>query len=79
MEKRKKRGISPNEMAFRPKELHSLFEDAGYSIESTAMRDFLHPSTPKALIPFVNTLGKTLESMPVIKMWSGSIWIQGTI
>lgn len=79
VEKRRMRGVSPNEMAFRPGELRSVFTDAGYAVENLYMRDFLHPSIPAPLIPAFSLAGRVAESMPLLKLWSGSIWIQGSI
>lgn len=79
MEARKSRGVSPTEMAFHPDELRKLFEEAEYTVSGVAMRDFLHPSIPQPLIPVMQVLGSIAESLPLVKLWSGSIWIQGTI
>jgi SAM-dependent methyltransferase len=77
MEKRRQRGISPGEMAFTPSELRGFFEQAGYVVEGLAYRDFLHPSTPVALIPLVDLAGRIVEQIPFLQRWSGSLWIWG--
>jgi 2-polyprenyl-3-methyl-5-hydroxy-6-metoxy-1,4-benzoquinol methylase len=78
-EKRKARGISPSEMAFHPEELRSVFTDAGYIVERLSMRDFLHPSIPRLFIPVFDFAGRVAEVTPLLKLWSGSIWIQGRV
>ena len=79
VEKRKRRGTSPTEMAFRPQELLGLFCDAGFTVEQLLMRDFLHPSTPSFFIPFVEGFGKIVERLPLLQLWSGSIWVSGIV
>lgn len=78
-EKRQARGVSPGEMAFRPSELRDAFTDAGYIVEGLAMRDFLHPAIPALLIPLADVAGRVAEVMPLLKLWSGSIWIEGKV
>ncbi len=76
-EKRRARGISPTEMAFRPAELRSLFERTGYEVESLCHRDFLHPVVLPSLIPLVKVGQFVAERTPLIRRWSGSLWISG--
>ncbi|HDQ03388.1 MAG TPA: class I SAM-dependent methyltransferase [Deltaproteobacteria bacterium] len=77
MEKRKRLGVTPTEMAFKPKELSVLFQESGFKVLSVEHRDFLHPSTPKSLIPLVKAAQFIAEKIPLIKFWSGSLWITG--
>jgi len=79
LEKRKARGISPDEMAFHPEELREVFEDSGYAVEKLAMRDFLHPAIPRGLIGLFDVAGRIAEMTPLLKLWSGSIWIEGRV
>lgn len=76
-EKRRARGVSPTEMAFKPNELKDLFFKAGYTLDSLEMRDFLHPSAPKVSIPLAKKLERFAETMPLLKFLSGSIWVSG--
>ena len=78
-EKRRQRGISPTEMAFRPRELAEYFSTAGYTIEQLHMKDFVHPAIPGRFVGVANTLGAVAEKMPLIRLWSGSIWISGRV
>lgn len=78
-EKRKKRGTSMNEMAFKKNELYSYFSNTGFNVCSLAYRDFLHPSVPIVFIPLVDMLGKIFENIPYLKCISGSLWISGNI
>jgi len=77
-EKRRQRGVSPDEMAFEPQELLSFFQNAGFVVTSLLHRDFLHPATPRPLIPVVATMGRIAEMLPGVRRWSGSLWICGT-
>ena len=78
MEKRKQLGVSPTEMAFKPKELTSLFREAGFNVRVLAHRDFLHPSIPQGMIPPFKLAQFFAEKIPLIRSWSGSLWICGT-
>jgi SAM-dependent methyltransferase len=77
-EKRKARGVSPNEMAFRPGELCDLLEKCGLVVEKLLYRDFLHPKVPRILIPFVNLIQAGAERLPLFRSISGSLWVYGT-
>lgn len=79
IEKRKLRGTSPTEMAFTPNELKSLFDEAGYVVTSIHCRDFMHPAIPHVAIPFFRLVGSILESIPLVRNISGSLWIQGYV
>jgi SAM-dependent methyltransferase len=67
---------TPHETAFRTGELRGLFEGAGLDVEICEPFDFLHPSTPRALIPAVRRLGDVLEKTPARGI-AGSIRIAG--
>ncbi|HEV3141885.1 MAG TPA: class I SAM-dependent methyltransferase, partial [Vicinamibacterales bacterium] len=75
--RRKRWGTSPGEMAFRPHELRSEMERAGFQVLSLDHRDFLHPSTPPAFIPIVCGIQAVAEGVPLLRMMSGSLWISG--
>jgi 2-polyprenyl-6-hydroxyphenyl methylase/3-demethylubiquinone-9 3-methyltransferase len=76
-EKRQARGTSPTEMAFRAKELRDCFEQAGFVVEGLAFRDFMHPDIPARLIPLARSLEALAEALPLVRAWSGSLWIWG--
>jgi 2-polyprenyl-3-methyl-5-hydroxy-6-metoxy-1,4-benzoquinol methylase len=78
-EKRRARGTSPTEMAFRPDELRQIFNDAGYQLENLEMRDFMHPAISKPLIPIFKWIERNAEAMPFVKLCSGSIWVYGSV
>lgn len=67
---------TPHETAFRAGELRGLFEGAGLDVEICEPFDFLHPSTPRALIPAVRRLEDVLEKTPARRI-AGSIRIAG--
>ena len=75
--KRRKFGVSPNEMAFTPNELRLTFEKHGLNVEKVFHRDFLHPQTPKVLIPIILAGQFFAERLPAISLISGSLWICG--
>ena len=77
--KRLCRGTSPNEMAFRPRELLQVFGRAGYTVDTLVMRDFLHPAIPKSLIPIAKWGERLAEAIPLIRLWAGSIWVTGRL
>lgn len=67
--------ISPDETAFIRKKLYGLLNDTGFMDIRIKPFDWLHPSTPKVLIPVISTLGTILENIPCIKEFSGSLAI----
>ena len=77
LDARKRHGMSPTEMAFHPAELTSLFCEAGYHVDSIAHRDFMHPAVPKPLIPIVRGVQYLAERTPIVRRWSGSLWVNG--
>jgi 2-polyprenyl-3-methyl-5-hydroxy-6-metoxy-1,4-benzoquinol methylase len=70
---------SPDETAFvRWKLAHQLLE-AGFERIGIQPFDWLHPSTPKVLIKTVCAAGRLLESMPLIREFSGSLTIEAKL
>jgi SAM-dependent methyltransferase len=67
---------TPHETAFRARELRGLFESAGLHVEVCEPFEFLHPATPRRLIPAVRRLETFLESTPARGI-AGSIRIAG--
>jgi len=67
--------ISPDETAFVRFGLYKLLWRLGYrSIEITPF-DWLHPKTPERLIRPVLGFSKLLESLPLVREFSGSLFI----
>lgn len=75
LERRRRLGVSPTEMAFYPKELRGAFESAGYFVHSVKHRDFLHPRVPGLMIPLAKGGQFLAERVPLIRRWSGSLWV----
>jgi SAM-dependent methyltransferase len=70
------RHTTPHETAFRPRELRSTFERAGLAVEECEPFEFLHPATPRALIPLVTALEPALERSPA-RAIAGSVRLAG--
>ena len=73
---KKKLGDSPDETAFFRTQLKRLLKKHGFSDIKIINFDFLHPAVPKSMIKFINSAGAILESTPLIKEISGSLYIQ---
>lgn len=68
--------VSPDETAFIRWKLKQMMTEAGFSDIRIKPFDWLHPATPKALIPPVALLGRMLETLPLLREFSGSLLIQ---
>lgn len=68
-------GVSPDEGAFVRGEITATLEQHGLARVSATPFDWLHPWSPRPLIPAINSLGLILERMPVIREFSGSLLI----
>jgi SAM-dependent methyltransferase len=73
---KRKLGDSPDETAFFRWPLRRLLEQTGYRGVRIDPFDFLHPNIPVALIDGVSTLGRFLESVPLISELAGSLYIR---
>lgn len=73
---RRRRHVTPYETAFRPGPLRTTLERAGFSVDICELFDFLHPSTPPALIPIAQRVGSALEGT-ALRQIAGSIGIAG--
>jgi SAM-dependent methyltransferase len=67
--------VSPDESAFVRKRLRRDLEDAGFASVSIRPFDWLHPSTPPALIPVVSGIGRVFEMIWPILEFAGSLRI----
>ena len=68
-------GDSPDETAFFSWQVRSLLKSAGFKNIKVKPFDFLHPGTPRFLIPAVSALGLMVEKIPLIKQVAGSLII----
>jgi len=73
---RKKVGASPDETAIQRWKMASMMKRIGFRNVHVRNTDWLHPSTPPALIPLVWNVGLILEQIPLIREFSGSVLIR---
>ncbi len=74
---RERFGVSPDELAFSRWRAQRALARAGFTDVSVTPYDFLHPSTPPALIPTVTRLSLLLERVPLLREIAGSLLILG--
>lgn len=70
-------GDSPDETAIIRWKFKTLMEQAGFIDVKIFPYDFLHPVTPQPLIGIVNTIGKFIEKIPLMREIAGSVIIYG--
>ncbi|MCF6242172.1 MAG: methyltransferase domain-containing protein [Bacteroidales bacterium] len=70
-------GDSPDETAIVRWHFKKLMQKTGFQKIKIFPYDFLHPSVPKILIPFVKKTGEIGEKIPVLKEIAGSVIIYG--
>lgn len=73
---REKLGVSPDETAINRWELAQDLREIGFVEVAIRTTDFLHPATPRALIPVVYQLGLILEYIPLVREIAGSVLIR---
>jgi SAM-dependent methyltransferase len=73
---KRKLGDSPDETAFFRWPLRRLLEQTGYRAVRIDPFDFLHPKMPPLLVNRTASLGRLLETMPVISEFAGSLYIR---
>jgi SAM-dependent methyltransferase len=66
-------GVSPDEMAFTRWRARRALARAGFVQVSVEPYDFLHPSTPRALIAAVSRASLVLERLPLVREIAGSL------
>lgn len=71
-------GDSPDETAFVAPWLARDLRRAGFGDIAIAPFDWLHPSTPTALIGLVQRAGGLAERLPVVRAFAGSLIISAT-
>lgn len=67
--------VSPDETAFVRWSLAKAIKGAGFEQVRIVPFDWLHPSVPAALINAVQTVGRMLEFMPLLREFAGSLII----
>ena len=70
-------GDSPDETAIVRWSFAKLMQEKGFKKVSIFPYDFLHPLVPDFLIAAVDTLGKVIEKIPLVKEIAGSVIIYG--
>jgi 2-polyprenyl-3-methyl-5-hydroxy-6-metoxy-1,4-benzoquinol methylase len=70
--------ISLDETAFVRWTLIRNLQKAGYSNIEISPFDWLHPSVPQSLIGLVSAMGRTLEVIPFLREFAGSLYIRAT-
>lgn len=73
---KRKLGDSPDETAFFRWSLRRLLEITGYREVRITPFDFLHPKTPNQLVDRLNSVGRFLESVPVMAEFAGSLYVR---
>lgn len=68
-------GDSPDETAIVRWKYKKLLEQTGFTNVSIFPYDFLHPVTPKFLIPAVDGIGRMIEKVPLLREIAGSVII----
>jgi SAM-dependent methyltransferase len=71
------RHTTEHETAFRAGALRATLERAGLSVDVCEPFEFLHPSTPRALISLVERLERRLEASPA-RAIAGSVRVAGS-
>jgi len=67
--------VSPDETAFLRWSIRNVLLRAGFEDVRIACFDWLHPATPKPLIPLISALGSLAEVIPGVREFSGSLAI----
>ncbi|MEI7769582.1 MAG: class I SAM-dependent methyltransferase [Chloroflexales bacterium] len=69
-------GDSPDETAIIRWRFARLLANLGFQQISITPFDWLHPATPRSLIPAVRDMGRCLEGMPIAREFAGSVYIR---
>ncbi|RRR77576.1 MAG: class I SAM-dependent methyltransferase, partial [Candidatus Viridilinea halotolerans] len=69
-------GDSPDETAFVRWQMAKQLTSVGFEDVSVTPHDWLHPATPRPLIPAVRKLGFWLEVTPGLRELAGSVFIR---
>ena len=68
-------GDSPDETAFVRWSLKAELVRKGFIDVKISPFDWLHPGTPSRLVNFVSKISRSLEKIPIIREFSGSLLI----
>ena len=74
--RRRLKHISPDETAFVRWSLQKLLERMGFNEIILLPFDWLHPHTPRAMIPLASSIGNLLERLIILREFAGSLLIQ---
>lgn len=69
--------VSPDETAFVRRRLGRTLRKAGFVDVAITPFDWLHPGTPARLVGTVDRVGRVLERVPILREFSGSLFIRG--
>jgi len=72
-------GTSPDEMAFTRGSISRVLGRVGFARFSVRYFDFLHPSTPRALLRLAKPFAESLERVPWLRAISGSLLIHAEL
>jgi SAM-dependent methyltransferase len=73
----RRRHVTPHETAFRTDDLRAQLETGGLVVEVCEPFEFLHPATPRALMPVVIGVERVLERTPLRRI-AGSLRVAGS-
>jgi 2-polyprenyl-3-methyl-5-hydroxy-6-metoxy-1,4-benzoquinol methylase len=68
--------VSPDETAFVRWKLTKTLQRAGFRNIDIVPFDWLHPSVPQALIGGASAMGRLFEAIPLLREFSGSLYIK---
>ena len=68
--------VSPDETAFVRWKLTKTLQRAGFRNIDIVPFDWLHPSVPRALIGWASAMGRLFEAIPLLREFSGSLYIK---
>jgi SAM-dependent methyltransferase len=68
-------GVSPDETAFVRWRFRKKLLGEGFKEVTITPFDWLHPATPPSLIPLVRAVSTSLECLPLLREFSGSLFI----
>jgi SAM-dependent methyltransferase len=72
----RRRHVVAHESAFTAHALRDLFERHGFVVDEAEPYEFLHPSTPRAVVPALTRAERVLEATPLRRI-GGSVRIAG--
>lgn len=68
--------VSSDETALVRWKFRDLLKKTGFRKIKIIPFDWLHPTTPKSLIPLIGKMGEFLENTPILREFAGSLYIQ---